>query len=50
MKSDIMDIKLLHGDCLELMKYMPDKSIDMIMCDFCIGVLIGGEQYCLIIR
>ena len=43
MKSDIMGINLLHGDCLELMKGIPDKSIDMILCDFCIGVLKGGE-------
>ena len=26
-------IKLLHGDCLERMKDIPDKSIDMILCD-----------------
>ncbi len=26
-------IKLLQGDCLELMKDIPDKSIDMILCD-----------------
>lgn len=25
--------KLLQGDCLELMKEIPDKSIDMILCD-----------------
>ena len=25
--------KLLHGDCLELMAKIPDKSIDMILCD-----------------
>ena len=25
-------IKLLQGDCLELMKDIPDKSIDMILC------------------
>lgn len=25
--------KLLNGDCLELMKTIPDKSIDMILCD-----------------
>ena len=24
-----MDIKLLHGDCLELMKDIPDKSVDL---------------------
>jgi len=28
-----MDINLLHGDCLELMKDIPDKSVDMILCD-----------------
>ena len=27
------NIKLLQGDCLELMKDIPDKSIDMILCD-----------------
>lgn len=27
------DIKLLQGDCLEVMKDIPDKSIDMILCD-----------------
>ena len=32
-----MDIKLLHGDCLELMKDIPDKSIDMILADLPYG-------------
>jgi site-specific DNA-methyltransferase (adenine-specific) len=27
------NIKLLQGDCLELMKDLPDKSVDMILCD-----------------
>ena len=27
------DIELWHGDCLELMKNIPDKSIDMVLCD-----------------
>lgn len=31
------DIKLFHGDCLELMKQIPDKSIDMILCDLPYG-------------
>lgn len=31
-------IKLQHGDCLELMKDIPDKSIDMILCDLPYGV------------
>ena len=26
-------MKLLQGDCLELMKDIPDKSVDMILCD-----------------
>lgn len=29
--------KLLHGDCLELMKDIEDKSIDMILCDLPYG-------------
>ena len=28
------NIELLQGDCLELMKNIKDKSIDMILCDF----------------
>lgn len=32
-----MDIKLYQGDCLELMKNIPDKSIDMILCDLPYG-------------
>lgn len=30
-------VKLLHGDCLELMRDIPDKSIDMILCDMPYG-------------
>ena len=30
-------IKLLQGDCLELMKKIPNKSIDMILCDLPYG-------------
>ena len=33
-----MSIKLLHGDCLTLMEGIPDKSIDMILCDLPFGV------------
>ena len=29
--------QLLHGDCLELMKDMPDGSVDMILCDLPYG-------------
>lgn len=31
------DIKLYKGDCLEVMKSIPDKSIDMILCDLPYG-------------
>ena len=29
--------QIIHGDCLELMKDIPDKSIDMILCDLPYG-------------
>lgn len=32
-----MTIDLLHGDCLELMKQIPDESVDMILCDLPYG-------------
>jgi site-specific DNA-methyltransferase (adenine-specific) len=28
-----MDIQLYNGDCLEVMRQIPDKSIDLIVCD-----------------
>ena len=34
----IEDIELWHGDCLELMKDIPNKSVDMILCDLPYGV------------
>ena len=30
-------MKLLNGDCLQLMEQIPDKSIDMILCDLPYG-------------
>ena len=30
-------MKLIHGDCLEKMKDIPDKSVDMILCDLPYG-------------
>jgi site-specific DNA-methyltransferase (adenine-specific) len=36
-----MDINLngiYQGDCLEIMPYIPDKSIDMILCDLPYGI------------
>lgn len=31
---ELNNCKLYHGDCLELMKEIPEKSIDMVLCDF----------------
>ena len=30
--------KVISGDCLEVMKDIPDKSIDMILCDLPYGI------------
>lgn len=35
-------IKLMQGDCLELMKDIPDKSIDMILCDLPYGTIASS--------
>lgn len=37
MVTSMNDITLWCGDCLELMKDIPDKSIDMILCDLPYG-------------
>ena len=31
--------KIYNGDCLEVMKEIPDKSIDMILCDLPYNIL-----------
>ena len=31
------DIKLYKGDCLEIMKNIPDGSVDMVLCDLPYG-------------
>lgn len=36
------EIKLLQGDCLELMKNIPDKSIDAVICDLPYGTTACG--------
>jgi len=30
--------KIIHGDCLEVMKDIPDKSVDLVVCDLPYGV------------
>ena len=37
-----MTTQCLNGDCLELMKTLPDKSIDLFVCDLPYGCLTGG--------
>lgn len=39
------NIELIQGDCLEKMKDIPDKSIDMILCDLPYEVLNKGNKY-----
>jgi site-specific DNA-methyltransferase (adenine-specific) len=29
--------QIIHGDCLEVMKNIPEKSVDMILCDLPYG-------------
>jgi len=31
--------KIIHGDCLEVMKQISDKSVDMILCDLPYGII-----------
>ena len=55
------EIKLMQGDCLEAMKYIADKSIDLILCDLPYGKTqnkkdkplsfeLLWKQYCRIIK
>lgn len=34
--------QLLHGDCLAVMKSLPDKSVNLFLCDLPYGCLTGG--------
>lgn len=31
------EVKLLYGDCLEIMKQIPDESVNLILCDLPYG-------------
>lgn len=35
--GEILPNSLINGDCLEAMKYIESKSIDMILCDLPYG-------------
>ena len=39
-----MTLTLHHGDCLELMKTLPDKSIDLFVCDLPYGCLTAARD------
>ena len=34
---DVFRDRIIQGDCLEVMKAIPDQSIDMILCDLPYG-------------
>lgn len=36
-ETEKMNFQLMHGDCLELMKSIPDCSVDMVLCDLPYG-------------
>jgi site-specific DNA-methyltransferase (adenine-specific) len=38
-----MSIRLLHGDCLEIMKDISANSVDLIICDLPYGCLTSGK-------
>lgn len=35
--GQLLHNSLVNGDCLEVMSFIPDKSIDMILCDLPYG-------------
>jgi site-specific DNA-methyltransferase (adenine-specific) len=37
-------MQLLHGDCLDVMKTLPDKSVDLFLCDLPYGCLAAGAN------
>ena len=39
-----MEPAILHGDCLEVMKTLPDKSVDLFLCDLPYGCLTGAGK------
>lgn len=38
------ELTLYNGDCLEVMKELADKSVDLIICDLPYGCLSGGKN------
>ena len=44
MKIDDFKNKIIQGDCLEIMKQMPDKCVDMVLTDPPYGIGIDGSD------
>lgn len=40
--------KIINGDCLEIMAQIPDKSVDLILCDLPYGVTARNKWDCII--
>jgi site-specific DNA-methyltransferase (adenine-specific) len=38
--------KIIQGDCLDVMPFIPDKSINLVIADppFCIGTTSNGQK------
>lgn len=39
----MVEITLYHGDCITVMKELPDKSVDLILCDLPYGCLSANQ-------
>ena len=44
MDDNAFEDKLFQGDCLAIMKDIPDGSVDMVLCDLPYGVLNKGND------
>lgn len=41
------DVSLYHGDCLELLKDVPSKSVNMVLCDLPYGTTCNKWDSCI---
>ena len=39
-----MNVDLRLGDCLEIMKDIPDGSVDMVLCDLPYGIMTEVDK------
>ena len=42
-----MENRFYRGDCIEVMKMLPDKSVDMILCDLPYGTTKNKWDCCI---